>query len=61
LNEEQPSSIESNKSTEEPVASAETLPSTEQPKTGLNGGGRRKEDLLRKIKNLTRSLKRRSK
>jgi hypothetical protein len=42
---------------EEPVATPET---TEQPKTGLNGGGRRKQDLLRKIKHLTKSLKRRS-
>jgi hypothetical protein len=32
---------------------------TEQQKPGLNGGGRRKDELLRKIKNLTRSLKRR--
>lgn len=37
-----------------------SVESTEQPNTGLNGGGRRKDDLLRKIKNLTRSLKRRS-
>jgi hypothetical protein len=35
-------------------------PPTEQPKTSLNGGGRRKDELLRKIKNLKRSLKRRS-
>jgi hypothetical protein len=42
---------------EEPLA---TPQATEQPNTGLNGGGRRKQDLLRKIKNLTRSLKRRS-
>jgi hypothetical protein len=37
-----------------------SVESREQPKMGLNGGGRRKDDLLRKIKNLTRSLKRRS-
>lgn len=54
LNEQQPSSVES---TEQPVASDVA---TEQPKTELNGGGRRKDELLRKIKNLTRSLKRRS-
>jgi len=54
LNEQQIPSVES---TEQPVV---TPPSTEQPKMGLNGGGRRKDDLLRKIKNLTRSLKRRS-
>jgi hypothetical protein len=40
----------------EPVASDVA---TEQPKPGLNGGARRKDELLRKIKNLTRSLKRR--
>jgi hypothetical protein len=45
---------------EQPVASMETPQVTEQTNTGLNGGGRRKQDLLRKIKNLTRSLKRRS-
>ena len=51
---------------EQPAASMETSPSmeqpvepTQQPKMGLNGGGRRKDELLRKIKNLTRSLKRR--
>ena len=53
LNEPQTSPVQS---TEQLVAPA----STEQPNTGLNGGGRRKQDLLRKIKNLTRSLKRRS-
>jgi cytoskeletal protein RodZ len=58
LNEQQIPSVESR---EQPIASATTAqPSTEQPKMGLNGGGRRKDDLLRKIKNLTRSLKRRS-
>ena len=61
LNEQQPSPIESNQSIEQPVASVETPQSQEQPKMGLNGGGRRKDELLRKIKNLTRSLKRRSK
>ena len=55
LNEPQTSPAES---TEQPVASDVA---TEQPKTGFNGGGRRKDELLRKIKNLTRSLKRRSK
>ena len=45
---------------EQPVVSAETPQTLEQPNTRFNGGGRRKEDLLRKIKNLTRSLKRRS-
>jgi hypothetical protein len=58
LNEQQIPSVESR---EQPIASATTAQtSTEQPKMGLNGGGRRKDDLLRKIKNLTRSLKRRS-
>ena len=52
LNEQQIPSVESR---EQPIA---TPPSTEQPKMGLNGGGRRKDDLLRKIKNLTRTLKR---
>ena len=45
---------------EQPVAPTESTQPLEQSKTGFNGGGRRKEDLLRKIKNLTRSLKRRS-
>jgi hypothetical protein len=54
LNEPQTSPVE------QPVASETTAPETqEQPKTALNGGGRRKDELLRKIKNLTRSLKRR--
>ena len=44
-----------------PVQQAASDVATEQPKTGLNGGARRKDELLRKIKNLTRSLKRRSK
>ena len=57
LNEEPAASVESPQPLEQPVA---TLQPTEQPKTLLNGGGRRKDDLLRKIKNLTRSLKRRS-
>jgi hypothetical protein len=61
LNEPQTSPVESStQSTEQPDASATTAqPSTEQ-KPGFNGGGRRKDELLRKIKNLTRSLKRRS-
>jgi hypothetical protein len=51
---------------EQQATSAETPPSTEQqqqpqPQPEFNGGGRRKEDLLRKIKNLTRTLKSRSK
>jgi hypothetical protein len=49
--------------TPEPVEQPVTTPQPqdqENPQTGLNGGGRRKQDLLRKIKNLTRSLKRRS-
>jgi hypothetical protein len=50
LNEQQPS----------PVQQVASDVATEQPKTGLNGGARRKQDLLRKIKNLTKSLKRRS-
>jgi hypothetical protein len=54
LNEPQPSSIQ-------PVASDVAPLSTEQQKPGLNGGGRRRQDLLRKIKNLTRTLKSRSK
>jgi hypothetical protein len=57
LNEQPAASVESPQPLEQPVA---TLQPTEQPKTLLNGGGRRKDDLLRKIKNLTRSLKRRS-
>lgn len=44
----------------EPVTSVESSQPSEQPKTALNGGGRRKQDLLRKIKNLTRTLKSRS-
>jgi hypothetical protein len=48
---------------EQQVTSAETPPSREQlqPQPEFNGGGRRKQDLLRKIKNLTRTLKSRSK
>jgi hypothetical protein len=61
LNEPQTSSVDSTQSTEQPVVSAEIPSSREQPKTGLNGGGRKKDELLRKIKNLTRSLKHRSK
>jgi len=56
---EQPvASVESPQALEQPVASAEEAPQApQQPKFGLNGGGRRKQDLLRKIKNLTRTLK----
>jgi hypothetical protein len=64
LNEPQTSPVESTQSTEQPVAFAETPQTLEQEKPkfpALNGGGRRKDELLRKIKNLTRSLKRRSK
>jgi hypothetical protein len=45
---------------EQPLAPVESTQPSEQSNTGFNGGGRRKQDLLRKIKNLTRSLKRRS-
>jgi len=59
LNTPQTSPVEpSTQSTEQPLASDVVPPSTEQ-KPGFNGGGRRKDELLRKIKNLTRSLKRR--
>jgi hypothetical protein len=50
LNQQQPSPLQ--------PAASDVAP--EQQKPGLNGGARRKHDLLRKIKNLTRSLKRRS-
>jgi outer membrane biosynthesis protein TonB len=60
LNEQPISPLESStQSIEQPVASQETPEAIEQPKTGLHGGGRRKDELLRKIKNLTKSLKRR--
>jgi len=58
LNEPQPSSVET---TEQPVATPQTLEQENPKLTGLNGGGRRKQDLLRKIRNLTRTLKSRSK
>jgi hypothetical protein len=45
---------------EQPLAPVESTQPSEQSNTGFNGGGRRKQDLLRKIKILTRSLKRRS-
>jgi len=44
----------------QPVTS-DIAPQSTEPKFGLNGGARRKYDLLRKIKNLTRTLKGRSK
>lgn len=60
LNEQPAASVESPQPLEQPVAPAESTQPLEQSNTRLNGGARRKEDLLRKIKNLTRSLKRRS-
>ena len=60
LNEQPVAPVVTPQPLEQPVAPTESTQPLEQSKTGFNGGGRRKEDLLRKIKNLTRSLKRRS-
>ena len=61
VNEPQPSSVETMQTTEQPVATPQAIEQENPKLTGLNGGGRRKQDLLRKIKNLTRTLKGRSK